>query len=349
MQSANAAVSEEMAAAYRASLNHLIRRSSSRLAGTQVVHWYSGRVPDEDDILGLASTSGAEADARRRARELLAALDKGERPDLAGCRYYVLTLSGASGRVMVRDWFEGPFPELVGSINAWFDDLDIVRRDGNGMAPPPKMLAVLGGLVRDLKELTAPTEARMWRVAVRCEPIPEQFLAQALGRVRSDVLQDQPARHARLGLLRAFHVRQGDTQMQPSLNPEHSAPAYHCGRLLAVLARLQRSALGDVGAGVIQRYYAAASATPGLVLGRLVRGSQFHLNKLDRGLAVWYENQLAEIFSRLAGDIPDTLDLREQSLFALGYYQQIAHDRAPKAGAEPGSADSADSDNPDQE
>ncbi len=35
---------------------------------------------------------------------------------------------------------------------------------------------------------------------------------------------------------------------------------------MAVLAELQKAALKDVGAGVVQRYYAAASTTPALVL-----------------------------------------------------------------------------------
>ncbi|MDD2629628.1 MAG: type I-C CRISPR-associated protein Cas8c/Csd1 [Limnochordia bacterium] len=40
-----------------------------------------------------------------------------------------------------------------------------------------------------------------------------------------------------------------------------------------------------MGAGVVQRYYASASSTPALVLGRLTRTSQYHLDKLDAGLA----------------------------------------------------------------
>jgi CRISPR-associated protein Csd1 len=43
--------------------------------------------------------------------------------------------------------------------------------------------------------------------------------------------------------------------MSPYLNEENPHPAYQCGRLLAVLADLQRAALGDVGAGVVQNYY----------------------------------------------------------------------------------------------
>jgi len=120
-------------------------------------------------------------------------------------------------------------------------------------------------------------------------------------------------------------------ELMPYLNPEHPHPAYHCGRLMAVLAALQRRALGNVGAGVIQRYYAAASATPALVLGRLVRTSQFHLSKLDGGLARWYENRLAAIWGQIKDGLPRTLTLEEQSLFALGYYQELADLRNKKA------------------
>lgn len=116
--------------------------------------------------------------------------------------------------------------------------------------------------------------------------------------------------------------------MTAYLNPDHPAAAYHCGRLLAVLANLQRAALGDVGAGVVQRYYAAASQTPGLILGRLVSNARNHLGKLDGRLAYWYENQIADVMSRLQDSAPRILDLEGQGLFALGYYQQLAALRA---------------------
>ena len=112
--------------------------------------------------------------------------------------------------------------------------------------------------------------------------------------------------------------------MSVYLNKEHPDPAYQCGRLLAMLASLQRAALGDVGAGVVQRYYVAASQTPGLTIGRLVANAKNHLNKLEVGLTYWHEEQIAEIMSHIRDRIPRTLDLEGQSLFALGYYQQIA-------------------------
>lgn len=340
VQSANAPVSEEEAAEYRAALNHLIKEHSRRLVHSRIVHWYKDQIKPEDDPLSWFEEDSAvqEASAQRRARELLEAIHTGRRPDLAGNRYYALTLSGAAGRVMVRDWMEGSFEELVTNLDAWFADLAIVRRDGAGLAFPPKRLAVFGALVRELKDLPPALETGLVRAAIRHDPIPHRAHELALARFKIDAIQNQPFNHARVGLLKAFHIRKGDRHMEPFLNEDHPAPAYHCGRLMAMLAAVQFRALGDVGAGLIQRYYASASTTPALVLGRLTRTSQFHLDKLDRGLARWHEGRIADTWGRIKDSVPANLTLEQQSLFALGYYQQIAHDRvrtkAAAAGAE---------------
>lgn len=329
-QSSNAAVDAEIAEQYAAALNKLILRHSRKLVGTKLVHWYAGKqeVPDELDpfywLYEEPDEGAAERDAQARARSLLDSIRTGNRTDLFNYHYFCLSLSGSSARVMVRDWIEGQFGELVTNIDAWFGALAIVRRDGLELAPRPKFFAVLGGLVRDLNDMPAPVVAKMWRVAVRGEPIPEFALAQALARIKVDIIKDEPIRLAGIGLLKAYHIRKGDKKMQSYLNEDHPNPAYHCGRLMAVYADLQRAALGDVGAGVVQRYYAAASATPALILGRLSRGSQFHLSKLEGGLVHWYEQRLARIWARIQDNLPKTLTLEEQSLFALGFYQQKA-------------------------
>lgn len=339
-QSENAAVSESAASAYRAALNYLIEYHSQRVAGTKIVHWFNGRVEREDDPLFWLEEGHDEQEiqAQERARELLASIRTGRRPDLQDNYYYAITLSGASGRVMVRDWMEGRFENLVENIRKWFDDLSIVRSDGNALAKSPKFFSVLGGMVRNPSDLPPPLVVRLWRSAVNNEPIPRSALAYSLERTRIDIIKDEPFNHARIGLIKAYlirHYRQcgGDEMadlIKPDLNDRYPNPAYQCGRLMAILARLQRSALGDVGAGIVQRYYAAASVTPSLVLGRLTRTSQFHLNKLDPGLVHWYEEMITDIWDGLKTGIPKTLSLEEQSLFALGYYQQIADMRKNK-------------------
>lgn len=326
-QASNAAMGEKPVREYVDALNHLIKNHSRKLANALVVHWFKDAVKPEDDPLSFLYEPPelTEAAAQSSARQILESLRTGQRPVPANNRYFAMTLSGAAGRVMVRDWMDKSFEELITRIEQWFSDFEIVARDGGRLAPEPKFMAVCGALVRELKDLPAPTTTMLWRVALAGLPIPQPFIAQALTRFRSDLIGDKPFNHARMGLIKAYFIRKGGNHnMSTYLNKEHPAPAYQCGRLLAMLASLQRAALGDVGAGVVQRYYVAASQTPGLTIGRLVSNAKNHLNKLDGGLAYWYEEQIAEIMSRIQNRIPVTLDLEGQSLFALGYYQQIA-------------------------
>ncbi|WP_161984444.1 type I-C CRISPR-associated protein Cas8c/Csd1 [Mariprofundus erugo] len=347
-KSENGAMSEVMANAYTKGLDELIANHSRTMAGTKVAHWFKEHVVPEDDPLewlnGLESDESTRAAARIAARNMLEAIRSGKRADLGGNHFYALTISGASGRVMVRDWMEGQFENLVANIEAWFSDLSVVSRDGNGLAFDPKFYEVCLALVRNdrtksisknLEQLPAPSTTTLWKAAVQCLPIPQPLMVQALARFRSDLLdKDQPPlNHARMGLIKAYFVRLnkgGDDTMKAYLNKDHPDPAYHCGRLLAILAKLQHAALGDVGAGVVQRYYAASSQTPGLTLGRLVSNARNHLAKLEGGLAWWYEEQIAEVMGQLGDNAPRTLDMNGQGLFALGYYQQLASLRAGK-------------------
>ncbi|OQB42798.1 MAG: CRISPR-associated protein (Cas_Csd1) [Candidatus Latescibacteria bacterium ADurb.Bin168] len=345
-QGCNAAMSEESAKMYTAALNELIKNHSIRFPGVQITYWFKKTVPREDDPLpflseGQGRETGAQTengtrialnDARRLLRKIREGAKHGEKVDyLHDNQYYAATLSGMSGRVMLRDWMEGQFEDLVVAVNTWFDELEIVRLDGS-IAYGPKFFAVLSATVRDPKDLPAPYVSAMWHSAMNHQArIPEQALARALDRFRVAIMTDEYVNPFSVAVIKACLNRTarlskgGEPMLSPHLNTEHPNPAYQCGRLLAVYAKLQRAALGDVGAGVVQRYYAAASATPALVFGQLTRLAQFHLAKLESGgLTHWYNDQIAGIMQCIGDRMPATLSLTDQSLFALGYYQQIA-------------------------
>ena len=116
------------------------------------------------------------------------------------------------------------------------------------------------------------------------------------------------------------------------LQNDRPEPAYHCGRLLAVLEQIQRAALGaGVNTTIVDRFYGTASTAPATVFGTLLKGAQPHLSKLRRsqqeGTAYALQSRLEEVLAQLP-TFPRTLKLQEQALFALGYYHQRAHDRA---------------------
>jgi len=359
-QSTNAALSEAEAWALRAGLNDLLAKHGQRLCGMRAIHWFDRQVAPADDALSWLEVppEQQELQAQARAAELLQSIRSGKRPDLAGNYYYALALSGATGRVMVRDWIQGQFEDLVDSVRAWFSHLEITAIGGAHAAKAPGIERVVTSLLLPkppgqkygdwVKPLGA-ERLNLWRAALRKDPpIPYSALARLVmlnsrfhqtGQLE-DALKRKPGDrerirtlsllYARMGLMKAYHIRRGDPHIMPGLNRNHPHPAYHCGRLMAVLADLQRAALGNVGAGVVQRYYAAASSTPALVLGRLTRTSMFHLGKLDAGIAHWFDGRIADVWVRIGESVPRVLGLEEQSLFALGYYHQLAENRRKK-------------------
>lgn len=337
-QATNAAMSEETATAYAETLNQLIREKKVKLGSTISTYWFLETIPDEDDPLSWLSEpmEQTQASSELKAKELLRAIHDGKRPDLANNRYFAIMLSGAAGRVMVREIMQGTFESLASNIDRWFSDLSIVNREGTGIALRPKFFSVVnaieflskdGRILRNIDDVPPPLIRELWRSAITGSQIPSSAMSRTLMRIRSDIVSDMPPMETRFSIMKSYLLRKGDDNMQPYLNPEHPHPAYHCGRLIAVLARLQREALGDVGAGVVQRYYAAASQTPGLILGRLVRNAQNHLGKPEmkgKKKTEEIEDWLKEIHGKLKDNMPRTLTLEEQSLFALGYYQQLA-------------------------
>ena len=333
-QSANCAVEDIDALVYGTALNDLVQRAVW-LPGIKLACWYQEPVVEEDDPLAWLDEPDdvARGVAEERARRLARAVRTGEHPELVRNRYFAVALSGASGRVMVRDWLDGSLADLTDSVSAWFADLSIVDRRGGHVHGAPPLRRLLGSLLaKGAKWGSLPPSMghRLWRAAIKRRPIPRAVLLRAHREARLAVLRGDPMRPERMALIKAFHLRAGDQQMTATLNEDHPAAAYQCGRLMALYAELQRRALPDVDAGVVQRYFAAAQTTPNLVLGRIARLSQAHLGKLDAGLGRWWESRIAKVWAQIIDAPPRVLTLEQQSLFSLGYYQQIAASRARK-------------------
>ena len=351
-QGENACVSSASMASYRSGLNELLKRSSVRVGNARVAFWFKDRVEDaENPLLALLGTRSRVEDlaARQRAIDFLRSVHTGRVRPLEGNRYYALTLSGAGGRVMVRGWMEGSFESLASAIADWFDDLQITSLNGDSCAPPPS----LGGLSYHCLSLRSQRSKDQKQTDDERRRLSQPLLHAALTGARlSDVLplrllsclrpelssadsgqEDAPLQPNRFAVLRAFLVRffreRGDISMcdaiTPALNPDLPSAAYQCGRVLAILAALQKRALGAVGAGVIQRYYASASTNPGLVFGRLIKSAQYHIDKLGPDKSGYLESLLAQTMTYVSPKgFPQVLSLQEQGLFGLGYYHQIA-------------------------
>ena len=352
-QAKNAACSESSVSSYAAALDHLIKNAPRPLAGTLFLHWYKEPIPSEYDFLNFmdnAEDTASIETAIKNADKLIEAVNRGERPELSHNRYHILILSGAGGRIMVRSYLQGDYLELRERVTQWFDDISIVSPGGRGIVTVQKLFTLLIRLLPFEKSATAkslsdrmdkelsPIMTLIWISILQGTQLPDTIAARALAFIRSKMYSsseedtdsnenlDTPA----CQLLKAWYIRKqrndgGVIVLKEELNKVIQHPAYHAGRMMAVLAEIQREALGEVNSSVIQRYYTSASTSPSLVLGKLVALSKHHLAKMEnRRIAIWFDNMLAEISTKLDISKLRTLSLEEQTLFAIGFYQQKA-------------------------
>ena len=133
-------MSEDAVNRYSKGLDFLIANHSRMLAGAKVVHWFKESVRPEDDPLSFLYEPPelAEAAAQSSARQILESLRRGQRVVPVNNRYFAMTVSGAAGRVMVRDWMEGSFDVLITRIAQWFSDLEIVGQKDGSLARDPR-------------------------------------------------------------------------------------------------------------------------------------------------------------------------------------------------------------------
>ncbi len=330
-QAQNAALSTTAKLKLRSALNALIDKSRTQgLVFNDTVHLHWTREKLDADPIDLLSTADPEAVAA-----LLDSIKEGRRyVGMEANDYYALSVSGNGARIVVRDWLESTVPEVERNIADWFADLALVHPDGTSTKRDFKFGALLYGMVRaDLSELSPQIPTQLLHAALRGRktPLPQSALAAALRRQQLD--QENKLNPARLALIKACLLRSPSFSQNPSstnaamsesLNPESRDAAYLCGRLFAVFDRLQYLALGGVNAGVVERYYASASVTPSLVMGRLFRNAQFHLAKAGGGVAENVRKDFEELSCALGQKFPATLDLESQGRFALGYYHQKA-------------------------
>ena len=337
-QGANAPVSERAAQLYTTALNHLLERTSSGRrrgaisldADTVTICW----TREQSEVPELVLTLFDPVVTNHEATEVLHAVWRGAaRTTYDATAFYAVTLSVNSARVVVRDWIETTAAEIRGHVAQWFEDLAV--REGEAEPVPLRALLQALQVVPDARGekrgVSADLASRVFRAAILGGPLPRSLLFAAVQRLRvppREKKDNEFVLRARVGLIKvALRRLVPPLEVPVSLDESNHQPAYLLGRLFAVLEKLQLLASGrgsDLNATIRDRYYGAASTTPGAVFGRLLALSMHHASKTrDQGLGVIAEKAKASIMNALpAAPLPATLNLEQQGMFAIGYYHQ---------------------------
>lgn len=359
-QAYNAPVSAVAESRYRAALQDLVNHAivhvptnpKKKVEGVKFLYWT--REPTSTNPVALVQGGEESAfdfmggDEKLQEGGLIIALktirDGGDKPGVSeGNTFYGCGISANGGRLVIRDWWESSVKEVLANVSKWVEDLAIAK-SGGGMLGLPKFGALLHTLTRKgLDELPPQLPVSLMRSALKGLPLSQDVLSLAVRRHKMEISSGRKLPGGkitrepfpqRMTLVKAYLNRTrkaGDPIMTTDLNQDETDRAYRCGRLMAIFEKIQRAALPNVNAGIVQRFYGAASSTPALVMPRLFKLSHHHLSSLPGGLAGYFKKQIEQVTAKelMGTTFPRSLTLEEQGRFALGYYHQRA-DRSNK-------------------
>ena len=328
---ANAPISEEAEFAYTTALNTMLRKDSHNrfMVGSRTfLFWASSNneaaLQAEGglfDLLGIQEETNDDPNAKiKQVREVFMSIYSGELHTSIEDKFYLLGLAPNSARIAVVYWQESPLKEFAEKILQHFGDMEIAdsRKDKRPYAGLRSMLAAvtLGGKSSDV---TPNLPEAVIKSIFQGIPYPYALYTACIRRIRAE----QNLAVTRAAIIKAYlnRLKDNNKKITIMLDKENNNQGYVCGRLFAVLVKLQEDA-NNINS-VRERYMNAASATPASVFATLLNLSTHHAEKLSEPAKIFYEKLMQEIFAKLSADgFPAHLDMQDQGRFFVGYYHQ---------------------------
>ena len=325
----NAPISDEAEFAYTTALNHMLRADSHNKfsIGTRTfLFWASSdseaAQASENSLFALFGKSDDDDPNRRieLVKQTFMSIYNGKLESKKDDRFYILGLSPNSARIAVVYWAELQLCEFAHTISRHFEDMEIVdtRKE---QRPYTGLHAILGAVTLGGKssDATPNLPDAVVKSIFQGLPYPASLYQSSIRRIRAE----QSISITRVAIVKAYLNRLNDnnTKIQVMLDKENTNQGYLCGRLFAVLDKIQEDA-NNIHS-IRERYMNSASSTPAAVFATILNLSLHHLEKLKEGTQIYYEKQKQEIFAKLDADgFPTHLDLQDQGRFFVGYYHQ---------------------------
>jgi CRISPR-associated protein Csd1 len=324
---ANAPISEKAEFAYTTALNHLLAANSRNkfIVGNRTFLFWASKDDDasrqaEESIFSMFGFNDADDDPDQRieqVRKVFMSIYSGSLKTSLDDKFFILGLAPNSARIAVTYWAEIPLRDFAGRIKRHFDDMEITGGTKPYFGLRSMLIAVtLGGKSSDA---TPNLPEAIVKSIFQGLPYPYTLFAGCVRRIRAE----QSIYTGRAAIIKAYLNRLNDNEQKINvmLDKENQNPGYLCGRLFAVLDKVQEDA--NNLHSIRERYMNSASATPAAVFATILNLSSHHSENLNEGRKIYFEKLKQEIINKLPADgFPAHLDLQDQGRFFVGYYHQ---------------------------
>lgn len=350
-QSFNAPVSEEAAFGYGTALNYLLSSDKHRIriGDSTTVFWAECSTGGlEENLLAalffpVSEDSGGnekkEGDSSRRTvrdpqtvkllHDIFIRVRAGEPvgKNLQGIdqdtNFFILGLSPNASRLAVRFWHVDRYINFIEKIARHYSDLAVVKR----FEREPDFISVWMILretapLKDTKRIPPLMGGVLMRAILSGRPYPMALYNSIISRIRAD----REVNYVRASVIKAclarnkrFYNKGKEVELTVALNEQNRNAGYLLGRLFALLEKAQEDACPGLNSTIRDRYFGAASASPGSVFPLLLRLTQHHIAKSEYGR--YTDKRMEDIIAGI-DRFPAHLNLEDQGQFILGYYQQ---------------------------
>ena len=325
----NAPISDEAEFAYTTALNYMLRSDSRNkfLIGNRTFLFWASKDDEagkqtEESIFNMFGFTEQEDDPNKnieQVKKTFNAIYSGSLRTSLDDKFYILGLAPNSARIAITYWSELPLKDFAARILRHFDDMEIAdtRKEKKPYMGLRSVLAAvtLGGKSSDT---TPNLPEAVIKSIFQGIPYPYTLFAGCIRRIRAE----QNLNITRAAIIKAYLNRIDNQQkINVMLDDKNTNQGYLCGRLFAVLDKIQDEANNQHS--IRERYMNSASSTPAAVFATILNLSYHHSDKLNEGRKVWFEKIKQEIVDKISSDgFPAHLDLQDQGRFFVGYYQQ---------------------------
>lgn len=333
-QSYNSNISEKAMKKYTEALNFLLKNSAHKiiLDDITVCFWAMDGEDNHEEILKeLLMKSSKEKSAEEIDALLKSILQRGTQSKItleelekvdeeldANIDFYIVGLKPNSSRISVKFIYRKKFGALLMNVAKFQEELQISNeisvislKNINDACKSPKS---------STEKVNPSLFASVFESALYNKLYPQSILATIVRRAKTDKEIDK----VKAGVIKAYLMRNEKEEMTVALNRSNQDQAYLCGRLFAVLERIQEQAAeGKLNSTIKDRYFASATSKPASVFPTLIKLEQHHLKKIPEGSQNFYSRIMSEIMDGLENEFPTLLSLTNQGKFIVGYYQQM--------------------------
>lgn len=161
----------------------------------------------------------------------------------------------------------------------------------------------------------------LWHAALTNTSLPLMILQSVLSQIEHDKTKYGCFSEEKSTVIRLVLNRNNKNKynMKNELDEQYASKAYLCGRLFALICKLQFKAQGEVNSSIKDRFFASASNTPARIMGILLTKYVPIYEKKTKGA---YSKSIIDIAAQIGQQFPIKFSITERGEFALGYYYQ---------------------------